>query len=156
MHQNVYKPRRKAVKDTHRENCALFKSGQEFIEIEAWLLLRFSLCLCNQLINIRSITTYWRLQMFEKLIYQTKMNGCFYHYFNKVYGKIWVGFCLNTIKRFFLETSFKANRSSLFQHIFMRQSPESLNIFNALILKQIFWKSKLFSKTGVPFFSWMY
>ena len=29
------------------------------------------------------------------------MNGCFFQYFSKVYGKIWVVFCLNTGKGFF-------------------------------------------------------
>ena len=32
------------------------------------------------------------------------MNGCF---FQQVYGKIWLRFCLDTGKRFFLETPFK-------------------------------------------------
>ena len=30
------------VNDTHRENCVLLNSVQEFIETEAWLLLTFS------------------------------------------------------------------------------------------------------------------
>ena len=32
--------------------------------------------------------------------------------FSKFYGKLWVGFCLNTGKRFFLEV-FKTNRKSI-------------------------------------------
>ena len=43
--------------DTHRENCVLLNSVQEFIEIEAWLLLIFFLCLHNQLISIHSTFT---------------------------------------------------------------------------------------------------
>ena len=33
--------------------------------------------------------------------------------FSKFYGKIWVGFCLNTGKRFFRGFHFKANRRSI-------------------------------------------
>ena len=33
------------------EKCVLLNSVQEFIEIEAWLLLNFSPCLHNQLIS---------------------------------------------------------------------------------------------------------
>ena len=29
---------------------------------------------------------------------------------SKFYGKIWVGFCLNTEKRFFLEVSFQSQQ----------------------------------------------
>ena len=29
-----------------------------------------------------------------------------------------------------------------------------MNVFNILTLKQIFWKTKIFQKTGVPFFNW--
>ena len=44
--------------DTHRENCVLLSSVQEFIEIEDWLLLTFFLCLHNQLIAIYPIVAY--------------------------------------------------------------------------------------------------
>ena len=71
----------------------------------------------------------------------------------KIYGNLWVSFCLNTGKRFFVEVLFKANRKALgsskktvlgifqtalrlwYQYIFMLQSLEILNIFNALTLK---------------------
>ena len=33
--------------------------------------------------------------------------------FSKFYNKIWVGFCLNTEKRFFVELSLKANTKSI-------------------------------------------
>ena len=33
----------KTLNDTHMENCVSLNSVQEFIEIEAWLLLAFSL-----------------------------------------------------------------------------------------------------------------
>ena len=46
------------LNDTHRENCALFNSVQEFIEIETWLFLTFYLCLQNQSVSIHSIVTH--------------------------------------------------------------------------------------------------
>ena len=38
------------------KNSVLLNSAQEFIEIEAWLLLTFFLCLRNQLSSINSTT----------------------------------------------------------------------------------------------------
>ena len=35
-----------------RKNCILLNSVQEFIEIEAWLLLTFFICLHNQILSI--------------------------------------------------------------------------------------------------------
>ena len=49
-----------------RENCVSLNLVQEFIEIEAWLLLTFFLCLDNQSISVHSIFMYQKLQMFEK------------------------------------------------------------------------------------------
>ena len=51
---------------------------QEFIEIEAWLLLTFFICLNNQLSSIHSIIAYSRVQM---LVWgdsssKQKTNGC--------------------------------------------------------------------------------
>ena len=43
------------INDTHKENCV---SGQELIEIEAWLYLIFLLCLYNKLIYTYSTVTY--------------------------------------------------------------------------------------------------
>ena len=81
---------------------------------------------------------------------------------SKFYAKIWVGFCLNTGKHFFLEVSFKPNRKyidssiktvlEIFKialrwrdwHVFMWQSVETLNDFNTLTLKKIFGKTKIF------------
>ena len=41
------------------------------------------------------------------------------------------------------------------RHVFMWKSVEILNVFIALILKQILWKMKTFlKKTGVPPFIW--
>ena len=44
----------------------LVNSVQEIIEMEAWVLLRFYLCLHNQLDFIHSIVTYWRVKVFKK------------------------------------------------------------------------------------------
>ena len=45
------------LNDAHRENIVLLISVQEFIEIQAWLLLTFFLCLHNQLIFVYYIVT---------------------------------------------------------------------------------------------------
>ena len=45
------------LNNTHRENFVLLNSVQEFIEIQAWLLLTFFLCLHNQLISAYYIAT---------------------------------------------------------------------------------------------------
>ena len=49
-----------------RKNCVLLNLVQKFIEIEAWLLLAWLLCLQNQLCSIHSIATYQRISLFEK------------------------------------------------------------------------------------------
>ena len=46
------------LNDTHRVNCVSLNSVQGLIEIEAWLLLTFFLCLHNQLTSIDSNVTY--------------------------------------------------------------------------------------------------
>ena len=60
------------------KNCVFLNSVQEFIEIKTWLLLTFFVCLHNQWSSIFSITTYWRVQMFEKYdsLDKQKMYGC--------------------------------------------------------------------------------
>ena len=52
------------LNDTHREDCILLNSVQEFIEVEASLLLAFFLCLHNYLISTHYIVTH--IQIFEK------------------------------------------------------------------------------------------
>ena len=42
---------------THRENCILLNSVQEFTERKAWLRLTFFLCLNDQLISLHSVVT---------------------------------------------------------------------------------------------------
>ena len=45
------------LNNTHRENFVLLNLVQEFIEIQAWLLLTFFLCLHKQLISVYYIVT---------------------------------------------------------------------------------------------------
>ena len=75
--------------------------------------------------------------------------------FSKLYGKIWVGFCVNNGKRFFLEITlgiFKIALRLRDWHLFIWQSVKILNDLNTLTLRQIFWKTNTFvQKTGVPF-----
>ena len=47
------------VDDTRRENYVLFNSVQQFVKIEARLLLIFFPCLQKQLISIHSIVTFY-------------------------------------------------------------------------------------------------
>ena len=83
--------------------------------------------------------------------------------FSKFYGKIYVSFCLNTGKRFFLQVSFSAERAQVFLKngtrdsqnsppfersacFYMWRSVKILNIFSTLTSKQIFQKTKTFLK----------
>ena len=84
--------------------------------------------------------------------------------FFNFYGKTWVGLCLNIRERFSLELLFSNQQKDhrflketvigIFKialrlkdrNIFMWQSLEILNVFNTLILRQIFWKTKTFFK----------
>ena len=47
------------------KNCVLLNLVQEFIEIEAWLLVTFLICLQNQVRSTHYIVTYCRVQMFD-------------------------------------------------------------------------------------------
>ena len=71
------------------------------------------------------------------------------------YGKTLIGFCLNIRKRFLLVFIlkptgflgiFKIALRLRDRHVFMWQSVKVSNVFNTLILKQIFWKTKTFFK----------
>ena len=55
------------------------------------------------------------VQFIQKIwfIKQTKINDCIFQHFGKIYGKIWVSFCRNTGKRFYLEVRFKSNIKSI-------------------------------------------
>ena len=77
------------MNDTHREkllNC-FTQLVEEFIEIEAWLLLTFFICLHNELSSIHSIVTNQTVQMLEigDSSNRQKINGCLSI---KFYGKI--------------------------------------------------------------------
>ena len=65
----------------------LLNSVQEFIAIEAWLLLTFFIGLHNELSSIRTIDTYERAHVFENgdSANGQKMNSCS---FQQVHGKI--------------------------------------------------------------------
>ena len=96
------------VNDTHRGDWCFtqFSTG-----MAGWLLLIFLICLHNQLSSIHSIisTDVWKMWF---IILTVKMDGCS---FQQVYGKIWVSFCLNTGKRFFLEVLFSSQQK---EHMF--------------------------------------
>ena len=89
-----------------RKRCVLLSSVREFIEIEAWLILVFSLSLHIQISSINFINTCQ-----EKFIHQIDSEWRMVAPFSNFYGKIWVGFSLNAGKRFFLALEF------LFEHV---------------------------------------
>ena len=54
--------------DNGKENCVLLNSVQEFIEVEAWLLLTFFLCFTQSINFLYILVSHIkRGQMFEKL-----------------------------------------------------------------------------------------
>ena len=97
--------------------------------------------------------------MFEQDLCREKMYGCSFH---QPLGEIWVGFCLNTRKRFALEVFVLKPRERAWillktilgiykialrlrdGHVFMWQPLGILNVFTTLCLKLIFWKTKTF------------
>ena len=54
------------MNDTQEDKTVSPNSVQEFMEIEAWLLLTFLICFHSQLSSMHSIVTYLRVQIFEK------------------------------------------------------------------------------------------
>ena len=91
--------------------------------------------------------------------------------FSRFDGKIWVNFCLNTRKRFFLNVSFLSQRKKTKvllktllgiikialrlrnRHVFMWQSVET-ELFQYFNFETDFLENEnFFQKTGVPFFS---
>ena len=93
------------LKATHSKK--LIFSVQQLTKIEAWLLLTFFMCFSNHLSSIHSIVTYQKAQMFEKGDPSNRHLKWTVTPFSEFYGKILVGFCPNTGKRFFLELSIK-------------------------------------------------
>ena len=95
--------------DTLGKTCALLNSVQKFTKIQGWLLLTFFICLhivtrnCdyglhNQLSSFYSII----VQMSEKHDSSNTQSKLMVASFSNFYGKIWVGFCFNIRKCFFL------------------------------------------------------
>ena len=94
--------------------------------------------------------------------------------FSNFYGKIWVGFCLNTKKALIVEVSFKRqekehrlflkrynsfSKNSFFWKfvMFYATAIESFASFRYFNSETNFVKNEiLFQKTGVEFFSWKY
>ena len=97
------------LNNTHRENFVLLNSVQEFIEIQAWLLLTFFLYLHNQLISIycHIIKEY---RCLKNVIHQLERNkwlllSAFQQgFWQKLRTNF--GLFLHTGKCFFLELSF--------------------------------------------------
>ena len=72
--------------------------------------------------------------------------------FNKFYSKIWVGFCLNTGKRFFLNSPPFERPVYFYVKITGNFEPFQYFRFGTSFLKN----EKFFQKTGVLFFNWKY
>ena len=70
----------------------------------AWLLLTFFICLHIQLSSC-TFQYHARVQMFERGNSSNRQQKRMVVPFSRFYGKIWVGFCFNTGRRFFLEVS---------------------------------------------------
>ena len=83
--------------------------------------------------SIHSIVTYLKVQLLEKG--DSSKGKWTVALFSKFYGKIWVGFWLNTGK----------------QHVFMWKSLEILNVFNTLkLVSAIFYQIFIFSLNNSP------
>ena len=68
------------INDIYSENCILLNSfSRRFIDIEAWPLLTFFLCLYNQLISIHSILLHiTEYRCLKNEIHQIDRNSFFY------------------------------------------------------------------------------
>ena len=72
----------------------------------AWLILTFSICLHNQLSSIHLLPHMKEYRCLKKVIHQIDSNYEWLLLLASFCGKIWVCFCLDTGKCFFLEVSF--------------------------------------------------
>ena len=100
------------LNDTYRENFGLLNSVQEFIEIQAWLLLTFFLCLHIQLISV--------LHCHKSKEYRCLKNGIHQLEINK-----WL--LLSAFQQGFqqkLSCSFSSHRKTLFLRGFILKPPE--------------------------------
>ena len=81
--------------DTHMEKLCFIQFSTR---MAGWLLLTFLICLHNQLSSIiHCIITYQEYRCLKNVIYQNELLLP-----TARFRAIWVGFCLNTGKRFFL------------------------------------------------------
>ena len=149
------------------KNFVLLNAVQEFIEIQAWLLLTFFICLQNQLSSTYSIFIYLRVLMFKQTKWfikswfnRQKTNSYSFQqllpqnlsWFLSSHMKMLCprGYILKPTERaykFFLKTVLKILKIALRwndHHVFMWQLVEVLNIFSTLTLKHIFSKTKDF------------
>ena len=90
--------------DTHREKLFFSIQYKKFNEIQGWLLLTFFICLQNQLSSIQSISHVNKEHVCSNNIFHQIDRKWMVAPFTNFYGKIWVGFCLNTKKRFCLRS----------------------------------------------------
>ena len=98
------------VNDTQREKLCFIQISTR---MDGWLLLTF-FYMFTQPIKFYYIFTYQvRLQMFEKCDSSNRHQKWMVAHSSTFYDKIWLGFCLNTGKLFFLEASFWANIKSI-------------------------------------------
>ena len=144
--------------DTHREKLRFTEFSTRmagwlcFTQLSTgmacWLLLTLLICLQNQLSSIIHIPL--SVQMFESCDSSNRHSKWIVAPFSKFYGRIWVGFCLNTEKGCFLEVSFSSQQKEhrffyktvlrIFkialrlrdQHVCMWRSVKILNIFSTL------------------------
>ena len=77
---------------------SIHKEKLYFTQFSTWIYWKTGLAVSQLLHMLR----YWKVQMFKTgdSSNKQKMDGCS---FQQLYGKIWVGFCLSTVKRFVLE-----------------------------------------------------
>ena len=89
------------------KNSVLLKSVQEFVEIQGWLT--FFIYLHNQLRYTHSI---WNInneyRFLNEIFHQIDIKWMVTNF----YGKIWLGFCFNTGKRFVFEVSFQSQEKA--------------------------------------------
>ena len=99
----------KILPAAHNLRYSQGKTGVSLNSVQEWLVdcfWSFSYIYTNQLSYIHSIisTDVWKMWFIK---YTVKMDGC---YFQQVYDKIWIRFCLNTGKRFFFEVSLSSQQ----------------------------------------------
>ena len=89
--------------DTHMEKLCFIQFNQSINSVQEWL---FFMCLHNQLSPIHSIITYKDYRCLKIVIHQIDSKQEWLLLSASFTAKFWVGFSLNTGKRFFLEVSF--------------------------------------------------